>query len=106
MDSDQVDRNAHLRHQAEQFAQQFGIRIIWQEPCHEAFLLRHLDGCAQNRPPTKQAANAALEAAWPQYSKPMTKVLLARRIGLVEIQRAAEVEASLAAFLRQLELLP
>src|SRR5271163_2170925 len=21
------------------------LRIIWQEPCHEALLLRHLDGC-------------------------------------------------------------
>jgi hypothetical protein len=32
-------------------AQAARIRVIWQRPCHEALLLRHLDGCQQLRPP-------------------------------------------------------
>lgn len=104
MDSDQVDGNAQWRRDAEQLAQKLDIRIIWQEPSHEALLLRHLAGRDRNRPPTTQAANAALQADWPEYRKPMTRVLLARRIGLEEICRAAAVEVSLAGFLREVGL--
>ena len=106
MDSDQVDGDASRRSNAEQLARELGIRIIWQQPCHEAFLLRHLDGQDRNRPPTTQIASAALQAIWPQYSKPMTKILLARRIGLAEIKRVAAVEESFAAFLTTIRLIP
>lgn len=105
MDSDQVDGNAHRRQQAQQLANDLGLRIIWQEPCHEAFLLRHLDGYEQNRPPTAQAAINALRAAWPEYEKPMTKIRLSRRIGMPEVQRVASVEAVLADFLYEIKLL-
>lgn len=106
MDSDQVAADAQRRRQAERLAQDLGIRIIWQEPCHEAVLLRHLDGFAQNRPPTSQSAKAALRAAWPDYRKPMTKVELMRRIALDAVQRAADVEPWLSAFLHDIRLLP
>lgn len=106
MDSDQVDADGKRRQQAERFAQQLGIRIIWQEPCHEAMLLRHLDGFVHSRPPTSGAADAVLKAAWPDYRKPMTKMQLARRIDLEAISRAAAVEPSLFAFLQEIALLP
>ena len=106
MDSDQVDRDPRRRQEAEQFARQLSIRVIWQEPCHEAFLLRHLKGYSRKRPPTPKDATVALQKVWPQYTKPMTKLLLARRIGLAEIRQAASVEASLAAFLREFGLVP
>jgi multidrug efflux pump subunit AcrA (membrane-fusion protein) len=106
MDSDQVDADGKRRQQAELCAQALGVRVIWQEPCHEAMLLRHLDGFAQNRPATSAAAQAMLKAAWRDYRKPMTKIQLARRIDLGAIQRAAAVEPSLQAFLREITLLP
>ncbi len=105
LDSDQVADNANRRQDTENFARQYGIRILWQEPCHEAFLLRHLEGHTQRRPPTANVASDALQIVWPQYSKPMTKLLLARRIGLSDVQRAASVEAALAEFLREIGLL-
>jgi hypothetical protein len=105
LDLDQVQNDNQRRQQAEQLANQLNVRIIWQEPCHEALLLRHLDGFAQNRPPTTGASGVALNGAWPQYVKPMTKILLARRIGLADIRRAAAVEPALAAFLHDVELL-
>jgi len=106
LDIDQVQNDNQRRQQAEQLANDLDIRIIWQEPCHEALLLRHLDGFAQHRPPTTQASGVALNGAWPQYTKPMTKVLLARRIGLADVPRAAAVEPALAAFLYDVGLLP
>lgn len=106
MDSDQVENEPNRRQQAEQLAVELDIRIIWQEPCHEALLLRHLDGHGQDRPPTTPASAAALQAAWPQYRKPMTKILLARRIGPAELRRAAAVEPGLAQFLQAIGLLP
>jgi hypothetical protein len=105
LDSDQVDADAQRRQQAERRAQEIDIRIIWQEPCHEAFLLRHLDGFAQKRPPTSVSAAAMLRAAWPEYCKPMTKIQLARRIDLDAVKRAACVERALCTFLRELTLI-
>jgi hypothetical protein len=105
LDLDQVQNDNQRRQQAEQLANQLDIRIIWQEPCHEALLLRHLNGFAQHRPPSTPAAAVALNGVWPQYAKPMTKILLARRIGLADVRRAANVEPALAAFLRDVGLL-
>lgn len=106
MDSDQIDDDPQRRQQAERLAQGLGVRIIWQEPCHEAFLLRHLEGFAQNRPPTSTNAEDALRAAWPDYSKPMTRLRLSRRIALAAVRQAAAVQPSLSAFLRDITLLP
>ena len=104
LDLDQVQYDNQRRQQAEQIANQQDIRIIWQEPCHEALLLRHLDGFAQHRPPSTPTSAIALKAAWPQYAKPMTKILLSRRIRRADIQRAAGVEPALAAFLHDIGL--
>ncbi len=79
-------------------------RVIWQEPCHEAFLLRHLDGFAQHRPPTSTRAEDILGCAWHDYSKPMTKLQLGRRIAFDAVLRAAAVEPSLFEFLREITL--
>lgn len=106
LDLDQVQNDHQRRQQAELLANQLDIRIIWQDPCHEALLLRHIDGFAQHRPPTTQTSDAALHAAWPHYRKPMTKILLARRINLADVRRAASVEPVLAAFLHDVGLLP
>jgi hypothetical protein len=106
MDSDQVANDVARQREAERLAEQFNIRVIWQEPCHEALLLRHLDGCSDRRPPTSAAAMEALRSEWPEYRKPMTRVGLARRIALDGVHRAATVERMLYDFLRDIRLLP
>lgn len=106
LDSDQVDRDPKSRQQAERLAHQFAICIIWQQPCHEAFLLRHLLGFGDRRPPTSANAAATIKSNWPDYRKPMTRMQLARRIDLDGIRRAAAVEPSLSSFLHQITLLP
>ena len=80
------------------------LHLIWQEPCHEGFLLRHLDGQQTARPITSDLAAQALKCVWAEYEKPMPAVRLATRIDLQSVRRASLVDAALAAFLDQIGL--
>lgn len=82
-----------------------GLRIIWQSPCHEAVLLRHLDGCAQLRPPSTSIAGQQLAARWPTYRKAMPAARLAERLNHAAIARAAAVEVELAELFRVIGLI-
>lgn len=93
---------ADKTHAARKLAQASGItHVIWQDPDHEAFLLRHLDNCQQLRPP-QGASMAALRQRWADYEKARTQVQLAQRITLDDIIRASGVEPELRAFLTAL----
>jgi hypothetical protein len=78
--------------------------IIWQEPDHEAFLLRHLPGCHGRRPP-RGATLAALRQEWPGYEKGMSAQALALRINIERVRVACSVENDLRLFLDRLGLL-
>lgn len=80
-------------------ARKKGVLLIWQEPCHEALLLRHLEGTQTKRPKTAGQADAALQRAWRGYSKPMHASGLKLRIDRAAVLRAAAVEAGLRDFL-------
>ncbi len=73
-----------------------GLSLIWQDPCHEAVLLRHLNACAALRPPTTPAAEAALRQRWPGYSKPMDGAGLSQLLDHAAVLRAVAVEPELA----------
>lgn len=102
IDSDLVDQNAGHKVQTENFAGVHGIRVIWQQPCHEAFLLRHLPNCAQLRPPTSVLANRELIDKWPGYQKPMSRIQIAKNIGLNGLTQASAVEHEFRSFLNEL----
>jgi len=78
------------------------LLLIWQQPVHEGFLLRHLDGCEALRPP-KDRCLVRLQREWPAYTKPMTADKLGERIALTEIERASAVEPDLLGFLRAID---
>jgi hypothetical protein len=82
------------------------LQLIWQGPCHEALLLRHLPGCQNLRPATTLLAQQELMRRWPEYRKPMSAIRLASRIGFDEVTAACGAEPSLCDFLRQCGLLP
>lgn len=82
-------------------AQGHRIRLIWQEPCHEALLLRHFDGCGTRRPNDTAQALRDLRQRWPEYEKGLPAVRLAERIGEAELQRIRPVELELAWFLER-----
>ncbi len=79
--------------------------LVWQRPCFEGFLLRHLPGCQALRPPTSQLALTAVTQRWPDYRKPMPGARLAMRIAHSEICAATTVEADLKAFLNSINFL-
>lgn len=106
LDTDQLALSVDRAHRARQLATQHGIRVIWQNPCFEAVLLRHFIGRATHRPPTNQLAKNALLQEWPQYLKPMSRAELAMKLSLDAVTRAAGVEDDLTALLRCIGLMP
>lgn len=100
LDFDQAERDPQRGIRACRLANDNEITILWQRPCFEAVLLRHLEGRAANRPPDTPRAVRTLEREWPEYQKPMTRANLARRIDRAAVLRAAEVEAELTELLR------
>ncbi len=99
IDSDLAEINKPQANEAKQLADHNCIRLIWQTPCHEAFLLRHLPGCNQHRPPTSAIAKANLCAEWEEYTKPMNRLRLAKRLDESRIREAMSVEPELHSFL-------
>lgn len=106
LDSDQAERDVARGKRAIALATETDIKIIWQRPCFEAVLLRHIDGRANHKPPDTPKAQRDIERDWPGYRKPMTRWDLAKRINLDSLIRVANVEHELAALLRCLEILP
>lgn len=106
LDTDQLALSADRANRARQVAAANDIRIVWQEPCFEAVLLRHFAGRTAHRPPTNQATQDAILHEWPQYRKPMSRADLARKIDREAVTRAAGVEEDLMALLRCIGLIP
>jgi hypothetical protein len=104
LDSDQIDNDPQRRKIAEDIGRESGIGIIWQFPCHEALLLRHFEGFEQRRPATKAEIEAMLHQVWPAYQKPMTRVQIAKTLGIAHVRRAVQSEPALLSFLRRVEI--
>jgi hypothetical protein len=77
------------------------IELVWQEPCHEAMLLRHLEGNETRRPATTAASIESLKRAWPGYRKGMVAQELGQRIDLEALRRVIRVEDQIAMFLQE-----
>jgi hypothetical protein len=95
LDADRLGQNPERDNRIERLATEHRLLLVWQRPCHEAFLLRHLVGCQTRRPGDPEASRAALLQQWPSYRKPMSARRLAERITLAEIRAATRVEPEL-----------
>ena len=102
LDSDQREISPERTAQAIDLAANLDLQLIWQEPCHEALLLRHFPDCERHRPPTTRLAGEQLLRLWPEYRKAMPAAPLAVRLDREAVLRAASVEAALAAFLAEI----
>ena len=100
LDQDLAPVDSQIAKDTEALARNKNITLIWQIPCHEALLLRHLQGHVDKRPPNSDRAQKALLKAWPEYGKPMTGKKLSRRIRREEVRQAMSVEPELKAFLQ------
>ncbi|GAB2922425.1 hypothetical protein GCM10027093_71830 [Paraburkholderia jirisanensis] len=104
LDSDLLGRDAARDARCVQLAAQHELQLIWQEPCHEALILRHLDNCHDKRPPTTQASAQQLGKEWPEYSKNCGREKLSQRITPASLESAARCEPQLAALLVRIGL--
>jgi hypothetical protein len=99
IDADRLGQSPLRDAQIAPISQAAHIQVIWQRPCHEALLLRHLNGCQQLRPRSPAQAMAELRQRWPEYVKGMPAMRLADQIDHGAIARVQLVEAELADFL-------
>lgn len=91
--------------EAEALARAAGIELlIWQDPDHEALLLRHFPRCQALRPPAGQSMRALLQK-FPDYEKGMTALKLSEKISLNGIVAAAGVEPTLRTLLQKIGLI-
>lgn len=102
LDSDQALADPQRAADSRRDAARAGLVLIWQETCHEALLLRYLDGHQNRRPGDSASALRSLIQAWPTYAKPMDAFALSPRIDRDALIRASIVEPGLADFLRTL----
>lgn len=105
MDSDQLALDRGRGERAVRDAEAGGLTLLWQRPCHEALLLRHLPGRADRRPGASADAILALRREWPDYEKPMTRRDLHRRLNLAAVRQAGAANPDLTPLLRGLGLL-
>ncbi len=66
-----------------------GFTLVWQAPCFEGFLLRHLEGCLELNPATCGDANSLLKGKLGSYKKGLSAHELRKCISLDDIVRAA-----------------
>ena len=102
LDSDRVESDQNERNKTNSLALENKIFIIWQQPSHEAFLIRHLQGCGQLRPATAAQATSLLVDKWPNYRKPMNRMQVAKLVNSVCVRQSAAVEPELRKFLRDI----
>jgi hypothetical protein len=99
LDSDRCDEDKDRHKQAVQLSASIDLTLIWQNPCHEAFLLRHIDGCDKIRPKTCAESQTKLTNEWKNYQKGMSTRRLEGLLKREDIMRAAAVEKDLCALL-------
>jgi hypothetical protein len=102
LDADRLGQNPDRDARIPRIAGRARLRLIWQRPCFEALLLRHLEGCRDRQPLNSYQAVEELERRWPGYEKGLPAMRLADRIGAREVRQAVEVEPELAGFLADL----
>jgi hypothetical protein len=104
LDTDRLG-NAQRDAEAMRLAKTLELNLIWQKPCHEALLLRHLEGLTASRPADSDAAMTQLRRAWTTYEKGLSARRLSQEITYEAVVRASTVEPELRVFLEAIGFL-
>jgi hypothetical protein len=99
LDHDKIDNCPSRDQQIQAHIVAGKIQLIWQYPCHEALLLRHIPGCHALRPLLPADAFQKLLSYWPDYRKGVPTAYLQQRLSIDDLRRACTVESELSAFL-------
>lgn len=102
LDRDRCAQDRKKGQKAQELAEKEQILLVWQDPCHEGFLLRHLDGCENQTPGSSEKALQALWKKWPDYQKPRTRSDLQKRIDRNAVERAGKGAPCFREFLEKI----
>jgi hypothetical protein len=105
LDADKLGNAPERDARIASLAQKHRIHLIWQHPCHEGFLLRHLPNQETMRPQTSELALESLMRIRPEYRKGMPAMELASWIHVQALRRVAAVEVDMRDFLAQIGLM-
>ncbi len=89
-DTDRFGQNSGRDEMIHRLVVRARLILVRQEVCFESLLLRHFAGHEYDQPPTSSDALKRLKKIWPEYRKGMPALDLVRRIGLANVQRAAD----------------
>ncbi|MGC8532727.1 MAG: RloB domain-containing protein [Acidiphilium sp.] len=105
LDADKIE-NQHEEQACKDKATENGkLIIVWQRPCHEAFLLRHFTPRKNQLPATSAHAMTQLKKCWPAYQKNMPVRQIGQTLSLDGARRAAKNLSEFQEFLRIIGLL-
>ena len=99
LDAHLLGENPNRDIKARALAGSKGIQLIWQDPVHEGFLLRHFEGNETRRPPDETSAGRLLRRVWPEYRKGMDATGYEQVLGAEHLARVRRVEPEFDAFL-------
>lgn len=102
LDSDLRGADHNRDQKAFALARQYRIALIWQDPCHEGFLLRHFEGFDGHRPVDPIAAERQLRGVWPDYKKGMDATGYEGKLRVAHLVRIRQVEPLLNDFLNDI----
>ena len=98
LDSDKLGLSIDRDNKIRPLVEKHNVKLIYNEPKIEAFLLRHFPGCENKRPPA-DASFSELKKVWPEYFKSIDAKSIYQTLGEDGLLRACKVEKSLKDFL-------
>lgn len=104
LDADRLGQSPDRDAEARRRAAGHDIHFVWQSPCHEALLLRHIEGCERLKLASADQAVAELKRRWPGYEKAMPAMQLRHRFSWPDVARASRHDEGLRLFLLSLGL--
>ncbi len=70
------------------------VHLIWQEPCHEVFVIHHFEGYERYHPEDEAEMWRTVRALWPEYTKGMDASEYEAKLTSDHLMRARATEES------------
>ena len=102
LDSDLAVNSRQELDRAVQIAERHSFGVVWQQICHECFLLKHFSQTERLSPSTADACSRALLGVWPAYRKGLDATEYERQLSLEHLARARGNLPDLDAFLNDI----
>jgi hypothetical protein len=104
IDADRLDDGSLRSREAIELADRERLILIRQRPCFEALLLRLHRGHEQAFPNQSREVTRQLQRVWPKYEKPPTRMQLASRFRLDDLERVAGTDVEVRRLLEVIGL--